>query len=322
MTFEKIASAFPTPTFLDIPYAGISISDNFVRCIQFGTHIHGVYVEKYAERPLSPGAIVSGEIQNPGEVVRVLQTLKKDLHLGYVKVSLPEEKAYLFTTKLPVISQKEVRGAIEFKMEENVPVPPSELTFDYVLMDHHELDHLDVVVSALPTSVVDSYVDVLNTAELPVLSLEIESEAVARALLPRGSKGTVLLVHFGIEKVGLYVASNRIVRFTSTVPIHDELGDYSAFLLDEINKIYIYWDTLKDNIGKADRKIEQIIMCGENFGEEVLLYISAHHKTPATLGNVWSNVFDINTTVPSLSLTDSLRYAPAVGLALPSHILI
>jgi Tfp pilus assembly PilM family ATPase len=46
---------------------------------------------------------------------------------------LPEEKAYLFTTSIPKVAQKDIRSAIEFKMEENVPIPASDLVFDFLV---------------------------------------------------------------------------------------------------------------------------------------------------------------------------------------------
>lgn len=321
MKFEKIFEAFPTPKFLNFPYAGISISDTFVRCIQFAKNDKGLFVEKYSERPVPAGVVQSGQITNPNELGLILETLKKDLGLGFVKVSLPEEKAYLFTAKIPIVAPKDVRGAIEFKMEENVPVSPAELIFDYMVTENYG-DHLDVVVSALPVALVDSYVDVLNSVGLSPLSLEIESQAVARAILPKGSIGTVLLVHFGVEKVGLYVASNGIVRFTSTVQTHSETGDYSDFLSKEIKKLFTYWKALKDNVDKEERKIKEIIVCGENFSEEIVPFVSVHNKIPVTMGNVWVNAFDINTVIPEIPFKESLKYTSAVGLSLPSPVLI
>ena len=202
---NKIFEAFPTPKFLDVPFAGLSISDSAVRCIQFGRRGAGLYIEKYAEKNVPPGVITSGQVNNKDELVEILKTLKKDLNLNYVKISLPEEKAYLFTAKIPVVREDEVKSAIESKIEENVPVPPGELTFDYKLVPHLEKQHLDVVVSTFQISVVDSYVEIAENASLSLLSMEIESQAITRALLPVDNLGTVLVVHFGKEKVGLYV---------------------------------------------------------------------------------------------------------------------
>ncbi len=327
MKFNKIFNAFPPPKFLDIPFAGLSISDSAVRVVQFSKKRGKLSIQKHGEKTLSPGVVTSGQINNKDELVKVIQDLKKELNLDYVRVSLPEEKAYLFTAKIPVVGKKEVRSAIESKIEENVPVPPGELTFDYRLFYHKEKEHLDVVVSNLPISVVQTYVDIIQNSNLSLLSLEIESQAIIRSVVHSNSLGTVLIINFGPEKVGLYVASFGVVRFTSTVQIKgnftkDNMENNQGLLLQELKKLNIYWHTLKENIDKPDMQITQIIVCGENFDESIVTYLSSHNSTPVVMGNVWVNAFDVNKEVPDISFNDSLRFAGAVGLALPNDILI
>jgi len=322
MVFNKIFEAFPPPKFLNIPFAGLSVSDSAIRCIQFGKKDGKIYVEKYAEMELPPEAIVSGEIRNKEKVLDVLKTLKKDLDLEHVKISLPEEKAYIFTAKIPIVKPEEVLSAVESKMEESVPVPPSELIFDYVVVDHRDNGHLDIVVSALPISVIGIYVNLAEDSGLSLLALNIESQAITRALLPRGSLGTSLLVNFGKDKVSFCVESDRLVRFTSTLPFQSGLFPSSGFLLQETKKLYAYWHTLKENLDKPEKKINQIIIIGENIPNWVASTLEAENATPAVIGNIWTNAPDANASAPEISPTDSLRYGPAVGLALPSDTLI
>ena len=318
----KILDYLPPPKFLNIPFAGLSISDGALRCIQFGKKGGEIYIEKYAEKIIPAGIVNSGQINNIEELKKILQTLKKDLHLDYVRVSLPEEKAYLFTTTIPAVKQNEIRGVIESKIEDNVPLPGAELIFDYELIDNHKRENLDVVVSAAPVGVVSTYVGLMESAGLVPLSLEIESQAVARALLKKDSAGTVMIVHFGQEKVGLYVASGGVVHFTSTSALKGESINNPEYLSQEIKKLGEYWHELKENLAKPEKKISQIIICGENFADKLITYIGTHNKTPTTLGNVWANAFDVGNVAPIISFSDSLRYVSAIGLALPSLILI
>ena len=323
MKFKNFLDLFPPPDFLNIPYAGLSISDTAVRCIQFSRNKKGLHLSKFAEKSLPEGLVTSGFINNVDEVAGILQTLKKDLRLHHIKVSLPEEKAYLFTTKIPKVGQKEICGAIEFKMEENVPVPVSELVFDYAVPDpdaHN--DHLNIVVSALPVSVIDSYIETMNKAGLSLLSLEIESQAVARSLLPVGDLSACIIAHFGKDKVGLYVAYHRIVHFTSTISTTGmAAGDFS-YISSQIKKLQIYWQTLKENVGDENKKINKIIICGEGLTSDLESHLGVKSKISASLGNVWVNAFDVSRNIPEISHSDSLKYAPAVGLALPSDILL
>lgn len=324
--FNKISSIFPPPAFLDLPFAGLAISDSFIHCIQFGRRKGSLYIKKHAEKAIPRGVVTAGQINDRAALVEILKTLKKELNLSRVKVSLPEEKAYLFTAKIPKVTQKEIRSAIESKIEENVPVSPSELLFDYNLIDrNNKKDYLLVSVSNSPISLIDLYVGIFEEVGLSLLSLEIESQPIARSLLPKEKEdglGTVLIVNFGLEKVGLYVVVDRVVHFTSTISTKGESSRALDFLSQEIKKLYIYWHTLKQNAGRPEKKIKKIIICGENFDDEIVSYLSANNQTPIIIGNVWANVFDINTNIPEISFVDSLRYTTSVGLALPSAVLI
>ena len=322
MTLDKIFKAFPPPKFLDTPFAGLAISDSAIRSIQFERKNDTLFIKKYGEKVIPFGIITSGQINNKEELTKLLQIFKKEFNLNYVKVSLPEEKAYLFTTKIPVVKKDEVRSAIESKIEENVPVPPGELIFDYRLIDHNTKDHLDVVVSAIPISIVDMYVEILDGADLSPLSLEIESQAIASALLSPKISSTILIVHFGTEKLGLYVVTDGVVHFTSAILTKGDSLNNPDFLSQEIKKLYVYWHSLKENLDNPERKISEIVVCGKNFSDSVIPYLSVHNQTKVSLGNVWTNAFDVNVTVPEITHTDSLKYATAVGLALPSEILI
>ncbi|MES3004970.1 MAG: pilus assembly protein PilM [Patescibacteria group bacterium] len=322
MTFSKILNHFPPPLFLEIPFAGVSITDASIRCILFKKKGDTVYIDKYSEKFLEKGSVVGGQIKNKPSVVKLLLELKNELSLEYVKMSLPEESAYLFTAKIPIVKEEEVRGVIESKIEENVPVPPSELIFDYKLIDHSAKGHLDVVVSALPVSVLDNYIQIANESGLTLLSLEIESQAIARAVMLKGKDNTVLLVHFGPEKVGLYVVSFGLVHFTSTVVTKITSEGELQSLLQEIKKLYTYWHTLKENVDKPERKISEVIVCGSDLPENITEYLSQHLDVPSAIGNPWINIFNFEEVVPEVSKEDSLRFADAIGLALPSETLI
>ncbi|MFZ2522054.1 MAG: pilus assembly protein PilM [Minisyncoccia bacterium] len=322
MKMSRLFDYFPPPKFLNIPYAGLSISDSAVRVIQFGRKNGKYYVMKYAERSLTKGLITGGEVKNKAELTQIISSLKKEMDLDYVKVSVPEEKAYLFSAKIRIVPEKQVRSEVEQKIEENVPVPPGELLFDYKVVDSTQSDFLRVVVSNLPINMAEDYVEIVTEAGLRPFSLEIESQAIVRSLVKAGDSNTVLVVNFAKDKAGLFIANKRIVHFTSTIQMKGDPESDLDLLSHEIKKLYGYWHSLKENIDKPEKKIQEIIICGENISETILPYLSTHQNTKATLANVWVNSFDIDESVPQIDFMSSLKYPAAIGLALPSDTLI
>ena len=314
---------FPTPKYLDVPCAGVSISDTHIRVIQFekdGTG--GLNIKKYAEKELPVGAIVSGRLNNREEIIHTLEDLKKQTGIQYIRVSIPEEKAYLFELDIEVTSSKEFRSAIEFKLEENVPLPANQVIFDYAIAPKEaRQDKLKVVVSVLPSDFVDVYIDLLQSAGLTPYSLEIESQAIARALLSVDEERSYIIIHFGAQKAGLYVVSRGIVRFTSTIPLSDNWQDNPHDIVIEVQKIISFWDTNNANIGH-ENQLSGVLVCGYGFSDTVASQLSSLLNMDAHMGNVWQNVCDIKKVLPEIPFLDSLKYASAVGLALPSEFLL
>ena len=92
--------------------------------------------------------------------------------------------------------------------------------------------------------------------------------------------------------------------------------------LHEIKKLYIYWHTLKENVDRPEKKITQIIISGENIINNIVEYLSTENKTNVALGNVWTNILDLDESIPEINFSDSLHFAVAVGLATPSDVLM
>jgi Tfp pilus assembly PilM family ATPase len=317
-TFLKF---FPPPQFLLVPYAGLAISDSAVRGFLFNKQGDYITISRYIEKPLPPGAVVGGIVQNKDEVLHILEQIKKETGFTSIKVSLPEETGYLFKTETPVVDPKEVRGAIEFKLEENVPLPADQVVFDHqVVGDGIHNNHLDVVVSVLPNTIVDSYVDLFTEAGFMIRSLEIESQALARSVISRSAKNACLIVNIFSDKVGLYIVYKGIIHFTSTVPLLSQAEDNLQSISTEIRKIITFWNSNKD-ADTADYAIDEICVCGEHVEDSTVSFLATQIKLPTHKANVWVNAFDVYTRIPEISFEDSMRFATVIGLALPSHIL-
>jgi type IV pilus assembly protein PilM len=216
---------FPPPKFLEMPAVGLDISDDAVSAVGLVRHGAAFSVERFGRRLLPKGSITGGNVSIMDAVVGALRELKHELKLGFVNASLSEESAYLFKTKIPRVPKKEIRGVLEFKLEENVPIPASDAIFDYTIItqgEHESGDHLDVSVTVLPKIAVDTYTKLLEKAALVPLSFEIEAQAISRAVVPKGNRDAHLIVHMGEHQTGLSIVSDEVVHFTSTVGIGGE----------------------------------------------------------------------------------------------------
>jgi len=326
---------FPTPKFLEMPAPGLAVSEKALRLIEFKEGKHGYILSKADALQFTQPFFSEGNIANPQELVALLETFRKKNDLHYIRTSLPEERAYLFSTVVPDLSGDELRASIESTIEENVPLSVSEAVFDYTIIakqDFQGRPGLKVTVSVLPEKVVSEYLDIFRAAGFEPLHFEIESQAITKAVVPRQDSRVCLIVNLSFGKSGFYISDGGAVSFTATQPtslwadatLKAEAG--FAFskpgplkeIGDEIRKIFLYWQTQADQKNEKARPITHIVLTGEAAGIEGLPEaLASEFGVSAAIADVWQNVFSLHDYIPEISKKDSLSFAAAVGLALP-----
>ncbi|TAK57405.1 hypothetical protein EPO17_01985, partial [Patescibacteria group bacterium] len=222
MYSQKILAYFPPPAFLEMPAVGLDVTDEAVYFAELRRNKDSFTLGTYGEKLLPRGMVEGGRINDAEGLAKILKELRDTYDWHYVRVSLPEEKTFLFRTEIPYTEDnKEIKSSLEFKLEENVPIPPAEtiFEFDVIRSSQEHPDHLDVSVSAVPEKVISTYANVLRSAELTPLSFEVETRAIAKSVIRKGDQGTIMVVDVGVIKTGVYIVSGGVVRFSSTLSI-------------------------------------------------------------------------------------------------------
>lgn len=353
----------PPPSYLTMPCIGVDISDTSLKYVSFKPSIfenEERELELWGDITIPSGVVTRGEVTDAKQLVAVLKEFKEITKAEFVRLSLPEEKAYLFETTIKNNTpQKEIQGLLEFKLEENVPIPARETFFDYSIMPAKEgAATVDVSVVAYPRLTIQSYYEACIEAGLSPVSFEIEAQAMARAVIPRNMSGAAMLVDFGKTRTGIGIVYRGALLYTSTVDIggeqlsqvlRKELGDKAE---DELTKIKntiglvrgtdssVVRDALmstvsvvKDEVATRmqywhlrtgsdeSRRITSVVLCGGSSNLKGLPdYFSETLGIPVVRGNVWENAFSLKETVPPIKRRYSFGYAGAIGLALKSII--
>lgn len=346
---------FPTPNFLMPSSFGLDISDESLKFAEIIRAKDGLRIGRHGERAIPAGVIESGQIKDPKRLKEILLSLKKDLNLKSVHVSLPEEQVYLFELRLEKEGLKNVRESIELALEEHIPIPAEDAIFDYELINQDD-NFLELEVAAIPVNVIKSYLAVFQDSVISVQSSELEAQAIARAVVKKGDLETYMIVDFGQTRTGIFIVSRGVVVSTFTLDVGGmalatmiekslnvtleeaqkmkvEFGlernvsknkelfpvilNTVSVLRDEIAKHFLYWHTHKDENNKNRPPIKKIILCG---GDSNLIglseYISVSIKTPVELANVWVNIMDTAKHIPEMIFSKSLAFAAVFGLAL------
>ena len=315
---------FPTPEFLLFSTTGIVITDTDIKFVQLRKKMFGDGFELiHASKIDNPKGIVeSGIINNPSELTSILQNLSAHYSIHYTRANLPDEKAYLFTAYINWVPHEGLNDAIAFIIEENAPVSLAESVFDFeIISEDKRAGKIKLAVSVLPKNVVETYVKIFESVGVTPVSFDLESQAIARAVIRQGDKQPILIINLSPEKTGFYVVEEGVVQFSTTLSYGiDGDGSYKNLndLKVEMNKIFGFWEDLVNKSGQTGKKIEKVVLCGiggnkTDFVEKLM----SESKIPYSLADVWQNMFSAKSHVPEISFDVSLDYASVIGLVLP-----
>jgi len=209
---------------------GLDISDLSLKVIQLERKREGFDLASFGETQIKPGIIKGGEIKDEDGLAKIIKKAitgvkGKKIKTKYVIASLPEEKAFLQVIQMPRMLEEDLKSAVIFEAENYIPLPIEDVYLDsqIVLPVKNHLDHYDILIAALPKRTVDPYLSSLKKAGLKPLALEIESLAVARALIKdEVTVSPVLLIDLGATRTSFIIFSGHALRFTSSIPVSSQ----------------------------------------------------------------------------------------------------
>lgn len=351
---NKIAALFPPPEFLSMPAAGIDISDTSIKYLDAIYSSAGLVPRTFDSVRLPNGVVVNGIVEDTTKLAAALRELRKRHPRSFVNVSLPEELAYLYTLEVPTAHKdKDILQIVEFSLSEHAPIPADNAVFNYDVIRKRG-NITDVSVTVFPKDAIDAYTQAFEESGYQVKGFELEDQSIARSIIPSDSTGVSMVIDFGRTRTGITIALGQIPIFSTTVKIggsaltdaimehygvseeeadelkrtkgiemcEDEelkkkLVDIISSLIEEIRRHYRYWDTRRDEEGKRIAGIERIFLCGGAVGLRGLPeQISGVLQVPVHVGNVWGNMFDLDTHIPKIPLAISWQAAASAGLLL------
>lgn len=210
------------PSYITLPSMGMDISDTSLKYIALAKDGPSHDLQEWGDLTIPNGVLKRGEVIDPQKLTAVLQECKAKTGAEFVRVSLPEERAYLFETELKRSTPlKEMRSLLEFRLAENVPIPARDVFFDYSVLpaSSPEDRSINIAVTAYGKETIQTYYEACLAAKLQPLAFEVEAQAMARSVIPTGAAGATMLVDFGKTRTGIGIVYKNVLLYTSTIDI-------------------------------------------------------------------------------------------------------
>lgn len=357
----SFANLLPPPTFMQLPSVGLDISDTSLKYIQF-TPKYGrkitYQIERWGDIDIENGVLDRGKVFDVVKLASILKEVRQSIKTPFVRVSLPEERAYIFESTIrPGTPQSEIRSQLEFSLEGQVPISPRDSFFDYDIVAEKD-NTLTVSVVVYARETIMNYYEACKSAGLTPVAFEVEAQSISRSSLSGYDQDAHMIIDFGKTRTGVGIVYKSSLLYTSTIDIggsdlskslRNVLGNkpeselteikntqglvpqqhdksvYEALLppmaniKDEIATRLRYWHSQDKNI--KSRPIKSIILCGGSSNlRGVTEYLTETLGVPTFRPDVWQNISFHKDFVPQIERRFSYGYATAIGLALKNSV--
>jgi len=251
------------------PIFGLEITNSTLRLMQLQQEQGSFYTSAFAKKDLPKGVVNDSQVLNPGKLADIITKAMKSPDFGkfegqFAVASVPESKSFVRVISLPKMSEAEAKEAVPFEAEQYIPVSIDQVYLDFLILPKKSTSDgkMNALISATPKNIVDSYVEVLKQAKIKPLAMEVESEAIARCLIPEKKRNEpTLIVDIGHTQTSIIIYDEKTLQFTSSVPVAgasftSQIAQKLSISQDEAEKLKVQ---VGIDLRKDERNLRQIL---------------------------------------------------------------
>lgn len=208
-----------------VKMAEISKKGDKLKLVNYGI----LETKKYLLHPNQ--AIQTGSLEiAEKEAVNLLNVLLNEVKpkTKTVLVSIPAFSSFIVPLEVPLISAKETADTVGFQARQYIPLPESAVSVDWIKVDEFEnekgVKFQRLLLMGMPNSVVRKYKNIFKALDLRLVALELETLALARALVNLDQP--TLVVDIGGEATNISVVERGFVK-------HSVVSDYGGIHLTQ-----------------------------------------------------------------------------------------
>lgn len=200
---------FPVPDFLRMPLVGVSITDTAITYTEISRKRSEIHVEKIQTLEVSEGVISKGVIHDQSALSTYIQSIAQSASAKHVALAVPEDIIYTFTLTIPKVDAKEISAAIEFQIEEHIPLPARDLIFDFDILDEGAFKQT-IKVSAIEKKHYDAYHQLFEDVGMVLAHVESDIESVARITNLSDASCMFVLAYPHVLRLGICKDGNLV----------------------------------------------------------------------------------------------------------------
>lgn len=209
---------------------GLDIGSYAIKMVVANRRRKGLEVLHALEIPNPAGTAFPSDPQQLQTLITTLQSTFKEYKLptGGLHVSLPESMVATKIVTMPLLSDAELASAIQWQVEQHIPIPLEEMQYEYTVLRRAERNDpkqdMDVLMIGTHKRSVQALADQLLDAGLDVVEMETDTLAHLRVVEARLQQPEhIAIVHIGSSTTTVTLLYQGILSFVRSFPVAGSL---------------------------------------------------------------------------------------------------
>lgn len=239
---------------------GLDIGASAVRIAQVSGGKGEASLLSFAQVALPQGAVVDGEVVDPGPVSEAIAQVWKMAKIrgkGAI-LGVSNQRVVVRQVDLPYLEEKEFRASLRFQAADYIPMSVEDAQLDFIVIDDYTTESQDhmmrVLLVAAATDMVDRFVTTASAGGVEATGIDLTPFAIARAVSPSargetGVAGSEAVIDVGAATTNILIHHNGEPRFVRILLVGGD--DATKALSEELGISYDEAEATKLDLGRG-----------------------------------------------------------------------
>lgn len=203
-------------------FFGLDIGTTAIRVVELQGSGQPRALVKYAYMPIDSKIVLSDSSSDQQRLAQAISELlnRSKMSTHNVAVGIPSQRVFTTLTDFEKLPNEELAKSIKYQADSLIPTPLDESKLDWAVLGDSPKDptKLEVLLSSVPNAFIEQRLDMLESIGLNVIAFEPDNLAMARAMLPAGTKAPQVVLDVGFKSADLVIVMGGGPRLTRSIP--------------------------------------------------------------------------------------------------------
>jgi type IV pilus assembly protein PilM len=220
------------PSFLPKNSVGIDIGTSEIKVVQLSSFGGRIKLENYGQissKSFYQKPFRSFEkstlLLSTQEIIKAIKAIFEEAKIKTKSVyfSIPDFASFFTTFELPPMTEEEVSFAVEAEARKHIPIPISEVVWDWQLIGRKPFmgrEKFKILLVSVPKEVINQYNLIGNSLGIESVSLEAETFSLVRSLSEKNK--IISIIDIGARTTSCSIIEGKVLKISRSFDLSED----------------------------------------------------------------------------------------------------